>query len=177
MAKLFNNEAEFLAQKALEDTPPQTERPPLSTFQESTRPMIYSGTLPLPNARTTVDPGRADVYTPRNRKIVRRKVSPFNAVLLLFATAIAIVIYISNIIAVDQLMNEINALQNQHQQILMEQEILKARINRLSSLERIRQMAEGELQLRNPKHPPEILPVDHEKIREIEQTLKQSQQE
>jgi cell division protein FtsL len=174
MGKILKGDTEYFARKAFEETPPQVHTPNSNGFREARRPMIYNGS----GSRTTslsADQTRADVYTPRNRRPAGRKVSPFNVVVLLFAAAVVIVLYISNIIAVDQLMNDINALQNQRQRILMEQEILKAQINRLSSMERIRQKAEEDLQLRNPKQPPEILPVDRDKIEELEQALRQSQ--
>lgn len=82
-----------------------------------------------------------------------------------------IVLYISNIIAVDHLMMEINNLQKQHQRMVSEQEILKAEINRLSSLERINRKATEELGLMNPKEPPVWITVDPEKIREVENAL------
>ena len=108
---------------------------------------------------------------PRNRKFAKRKISTFNIILLLFGAAAVIVLYISNIIAVDRLMMEINRLQQQHARILSEQEILKAEVNRLSSLERINRKAAEELGLVNPKEPPVWIDVDREKIREIEIAL------
>ena len=68
-------------------------------------------------------------------------------------------------------MSEINTLQKQHQKMLSEQEILKAEINRLSSLERVNKKAGEELGLVNPKEPPVWIKVDPEKIREVEQAI------
>ena len=106
----------------------------------------------------------------RSKRIVRRKVSPFTMVLLLLGAAVLIVLYISNIIAVDQLMNDINSMETQHQRILMEQEILKAQINRMASLERIQELAEKDLGLMTPKEPPVWLNVDEERLRQIQET-------
>lgn len=138
---------------------------------------IYGGTMGNGTPAAFTADGQAlpaEFITPRARRIVRRRVSPFNIVLLLLAAAVFIVLYIGNIIAVDQLLNEINALETQHQRILMEQEMLKAQINRLSSLERIREKAEEELGLQNPKEPPVWLEVDQQKVREVEETLARS---
>jgi cell division protein FtsL len=105
----------------------------------------------------------------RSKRIVKRKVSPFSVVLLLIGAAVASVLYISNIIAVDQLMNEINSMETQHRRILMEQEILKAQINRMASLERIQELAEKNLGLTTPKEPPVWLNVDQERLKQIEE--------
>jgi cell division protein FtsL len=159
---------------------PETVHPPDPKSGESDRFKIYGGTMGNgAPAGLAVDASYApsrELITPRPRKIIRRKVSPFNIVLLLLAAAVFIVLYIGNIIAVDQLSNEINALETQHQRILMEQEVHKAQINRLSSLERIRQRAEEELGLQNPKEPPVWLNVDQQKVREVEEALERSVQ-
>ena len=128
--------------------------------------MFYKGTMPDPSGE--VSP--ASMY--RNRKLAApRKVSTFNIILMLFAAATVIVLYVSNIIAVSQLMSEINTLNGQYQKALNEQEILKAEINRLSSLERINRKAAEELGLVNLKTPPVWLNVDPEKIREVQEAI------
>jgi hypothetical protein len=53
--------------------------------------------------------------------------------------------------------------------------MLKAQINRMSSLERIRKMAEDDLRLRNPKDPPQWIRVDGDKVRDIEEQLSSRQ--
>lgn len=88
--------------------------------------------------------------------------------IMLIAAAVGIVLYISNIIAVNQLLNDVNALETEHRQILMEQEILRAQINRLASLERIQEKAE-ELGLKSLREPPVWLNADPERIRGIEE--------
>lgn len=136
------------------------------------RPLVYSGTMPSPPPEVEA---QGFVVPPRNRKIAKRNVSTFNIILMLFGVATVIVLYISNIIAVDRLMMEINSLQQQHSRILSEQELLKAEVNRLSSLERINRKATEELGLVNPKESPVWMNVDREKIREIEEALQQKQ--
>lgn len=142
------------------------------------------GIIPLPElpSRPDVYPGSArpswspDLAVPslpqRSRRITKRKVSPFTMVLMLLAAAVIIVLYVSNIIAVDQLMNEINSLEIQHRRILMEQEILKAQINRMASLERIQELAEKELGLKTPQEPPVWLNVDQARAAEIDEAVR-----
>ena len=128
--------------------------------------MIYSGTMPIPQ-QSELPPG---TYSPpSNRRYTTRKVSPFNIIMVLMGTAVAIVLYISNIIAVDTLVNDIHKSDVRLQTILSEQEVLRARINQMSSLERIRKRAEDELGLRNPTDVPGWITIDEEKIRTIEE--------
>lgn len=133
---------------------------------------------PIPLSTPAVFPGDiTQTYSPLaghgpNRKIRRRKVSPFNIMILLIGGAVAIVLYIGNIIAVNELLAEINLLQAQLQQIQMDQELLRAQMNKLASLERIQQIAEADLGLRSLREPPAWLPVDQEKIKEIEESSK-----
>ncbi len=144
-----------------------------SLFENNER-RIYNGDILTESNDPQVvrtEPGRGGFTTSRNQKIARRKLSPFNIVLSLFIAAVVIVLYISNIIAVDQRMNEINALENEHQQILMEQEMLKMQINRMSSLERIRQRAEENLGLKTPNEPPVALKVEQQKITDLKKVI------
>lgn len=133
---------------------------PLPPIPAST-PSIFSGNI------TQTSPPLAG-HGP-NKKIRRRKVSPFNIMILLIGGAVAIVLYIGNIIAVNELLSEINSLQAQHQRILMDQELLRAQMNKMASLERIQQIAETDLGLRSLREPPAWLPVDREKIKEVEE--------
>jgi len=163
VSKLFRNSVETLFNRANE---PQTDlhlgpNPPA-------RLMVYSGTTPGPQEQPS---SLGTTATPRNRKITKRRMSTFYIILLLFGAAAVIVFYISNIIAVDHRMMEINTLQKQNQRLTSEQEILRAEINRLSSLERVNRIAAEELGLVNPKEPPVWMSVDPEKIREVEETL------
>ena len=110
---------------------------------------------------------------PTNRRFTKRRVSPFNIILVLMGTAAAIVLYISNIIAVNQLVNDIHKSDVRFQDILSEQEILKAHINQMSSLEHVRKRAEDELGLRNPTDIPRPLNVDQDKIRTLEEATRE----
>ncbi|MEX2115362.1 MAG: FtsL-like putative cell division protein [Bacteroidota bacterium] len=132
---------------------------------------IYPGNMPLgPQPPEPAPPSQNPLPPLRNRKTVHRKVSPFSIMIMLIVAAVGIVLYISNIIAVNQLLNDVNALETEHRQILMEQEILRAQINRLASLERIQEKAE-ELGLKSLREPPVWLNVDPERIRGIEAEL------
>lgn len=131
------------------------------------RDAVYSGT----QGPTSTSP----VARPRNRAAVRRNVSPFSVVIALLITAVVSVMYISNIIAVGQLVTRIGELQSRHERLLNEQEMLRAQINRMSSLERIRQMAEADLGMRNSAALPGWLTVSPERVREIEAVLQDLQ--
>jgi len=91
--------------------------------------------------------------------------------LILFAAAVAIVLYISNVIAVGNLLAEINALENQHRKMLMEQERLQFEIRQLASLERIQSRAESELGLAPVRVAPNWMSIDRDKIRDLEEAL------
>ena len=87
----------------------------------------------------------------------------------LLVFAVAIVLYIGNIIAVEQLMRDIGQLEARHRRILADQEILRAQVNRMSSLDRIQKMAEDQLQLKLPTVAPQWITVDSNRIEEVEQ--------
>jgi len=108
------------------------------------------------------------------KKKKTKKISPFTVVLFLFALAIASVLYISNKLAVNRLIVQINQMESKHMEMLNEQEILKAKINKLSSLERIRKIASEQLGLQDNKQLPvwlEVAPGREELINETIQEL------
>jgi len=145
---------------------------PASTpARRDTRDFVYSGTM-LPPPR-----GDEPVAAPRrNRAGTRRKVSPFSIVIGLLLTAVASVLYISNVIAIGQLMGEIGALENRQQRLSNEQELLRAQISRMSSLERIRQISETDLGMRNSETLPGWLTVDPERVAELEALVRKAQE-
>jgi len=174
MAKAYRNSAEILAEHALQPDEPRGSKagakrqPSVAPLPEPTRRMIYSGTMPVPPEPDAP----AGVYLPpKNRKAARRRVSPFNIIVALMVMAAAIVLYISNIIAVNQLVNDIHKQEVRLQDLLNEQEVLRAKTNQMSSLERIRKRAEEELGLQNPTQAPAELLVDPEKVREVQEAM------
>ncbi|MBN1397881.1 MAG: hypothetical protein JXA06_07605 [Bacteroidetes bacterium] len=138
------------------------------------RDMVYGGRN---GADSHVSINTDGVPLAVNKKPRRRKVSPFTVVLVLFAVAVASVLYIGNILAVGRLMMQNNQLQIKHRQILNGQELLKVQINRLSGLERIQQIAGDELNLRNSKQLPVWIEVDPERVNQIDEILQQQQEE
>lgn len=171
MTRGYRNSAEVLAERAMEpEQPAKSKGTPDPSTETGQRRLIYGGTMPVP-PQGELPTG---IYQPpKNRRVTKRKVSPFNIILILMATAAAIVLYISNIIAVDQLVNDIHKSDVRLQEILSEQEMLRARISQLSSLERIRRRAEEELGLKNPNDVPVWIDVDHEKISTIEEASRE----
>jgi len=166
MAKAYRNSAEVLAERAMEpDQRTKGQRAPDPSNKPRQRRLIYSGTMPVPPEELP----RETTLPPTNRRFTKRRVSPFNIILVLMGTAAAIVLYIGNIIAVNQLVGDIHKSDIRFQNILSEQEILKAHINQMSSLERVRKRAEDELGLRNPTDIPRWLNVDQDKIRDVEE--------
>lgn len=104
-----------------------------------------------------------------NRRIIKRRVSPFRVLMILFGAAVAIVLYISNVIAVGNLLADINLLEKRTTQLLMEKERLQFEIRQLSSLERIRNQAESELGLKVVREAPTWLSIDRQKVRALEE--------
>ena len=102
-----------------------------------------------------------------NRRAVRRKHSTFNIVSGLFLLAALSLLYTGNVIAVNQLMKEVNDLNNRYSTIVSNTEVLKAEIARKSSLDRISLTAKEELGLTNPKEPPVWFEVDQDKVDEV----------
>ena len=135
-------------------------------------PVIYGGTMPSPSSQ---DEFTRQTPAVRNKTVRSRKQSPFNLMVTMIGMAIAIVLYVGNVITVQQLLKEVSDEQTRLQQILNEQEMLKAQINRMSSLERIRKMAEDDLGLHNPKGPPQWLQIDGNKVQEIGRELSSKQ--
>jgi cell division protein FtsB len=167
MVKVYRHSAEVLAERAMEpDQRTKGQRAADPSNKPQQRRLIYSGTMPVP-PQAELPPGTT--VPPTNRRFTKRRVSPFNIILILIGTAAATVLYISNIIAVNQLVNDIHKSDIRLQDILSEQEILKAHINQMSSLEQVRKRAEDELGLQNATDVPRWLSVDQDKIRTIEE--------
>jgi cell division protein FtsB len=156
------NLSELYAARAMEEREPPKSPISIPKIHE-VRDMVFNGTIEPSN----------DKAAPANKKQTKRRISPFTIVLLLLGGAVSSVLYIGNILTVGHLMVQINLLQIQHQQILNEQELLKAQINRLSGLERIQHLAHDQLGLQNPKQLPIWIEIDPERINEVEEVFHQ----
>jgi cell division protein FtsB len=152
------------AARATEEKDPPPSAISIPKIRES-RDMVYNGTgKPFHDDSAHENTSQA----PRNKTQRKRKVSPFAVVVLLLGGAVFSVLYIGNILAVGHLMVQINLLQTKHQQILNEQELLKAQINRLSGLERIQQLAHDQLGLQNTRQLPMWIEINPERLQEVE---------
>ncbi len=96
----------------------------------------------------------------RNRPVKRRRRSPLNIIFVLFVVSVVIVLYVWNKICVNRLAIEVSDLQNQYQKIINTNEIIRADINKKSSLERIEKISITQLKLTYPKEQPVWLEVD-----------------
>ncbi len=168
---------EIYAERAMQESPEtssqQVNQPasiPLSPDYRSSGPVIYGGGSP-----SSQDQFAERALATKNKAIKPRKRSPFNVMVMMFLIAVAVVLYVGNVIAVQQLLQDVSIRQARYEQILNNQEVLKAQINRMSSLERIRSMAESDLGLRNPAGAPEWIEVDSSKIRELDEELSSGQ--
>ncbi len=135
---------------------------PLSTSTVSDGRYIYNG-----NVISGQQASAPNNEVRQNKRAVRRKHSTFNIVSALFLIAAVSLLYTGNVIAVNQLMKEVNDLNNRYNSITSNTEVLKAEIARKSSLDRISQMAKEEVGLTNPKEPPVWFEVDQDKIEEL----------
>jgi len=124
------------------------------------RRYIYNG---------SVVPGHSGFVTRLNAKGVRRKVSTFNVILLLFGLGGAIVSYINNILIINKLAGEIGQLETQYGKINAVRESLRAEIARKSTLEHISAIAQGELKLRQDLRQPEYFSIDRKNLSEMEE--------
>lgn len=102
-----------------------------------------------------------------NRKATRRSISTFNIILGLFGCGIIIVLYISNIIAVNHLALEVEQLRDKYEKVRNANAVLEAEINRKSGWERIGRMA-TELGLRHPTEQPTWFEVDESQLENIQ---------
>lgn len=127
---------------------------------------IYNSSIAFPADTQSSAPGyavRQNVRLSNSRK----KTKTSNIVGLLFAVAVAAVLYVGNVIAVNNLAKEVADLNAQYMKIISTNEVIKAEINRKASLERISLMAQEKLGMVNPKEPPVWFRVDDERTAEI----------
>lgn len=110
------------------------------------------------DAQSTLSKEKLIGYTPAparvNRPFKKRKISTFNVILTLVLSAIVSVLYISNIIAVNQLAAEIGDLKSAYSTIESANEILRLETNRKSSMDRITRIAAERMNMMYPQQPP-----------------------
>jgi hypothetical protein len=92
-----------------------------------------------------------------NRRGEQRRTSTFNIILLLFALGIAIVLYINNILAVNELMNETHQLDTRLKELQGITEVLRSEVSTKGSLDRIGPVAREKLGLQSQGQP---IPID-----------------
>ncbi len=86
---------------------------------------------------------------------------------MLFVFAVASVLYIGNIIAVNSLMKEINLLEREYESVRNRNEILRAEFNNRTGLEDIGTRAIERLGMRNPSEPPRWIAVDKAEVERL----------
>jgi cell division protein FtsB len=133
---------------------------------------IYNNALSLPSESRSSAPnyqGRQNV----RMVMTRRKTKTSNIVGMLFVIAVLAVMYVGNVIAVNNLAKEVSDLNARYNQIISTNEVIKAEINRKASLERISLIAQEKLGMINPKEAPIWFEVDDEKLKAVKETLEE----
>jgi cell division protein FtsB len=99
----------------------------------------------------------------QNRHAVHRRYSTFNIIIALFGVGIGIVLYVNNILTVNQLAFDVNRLQSRYDSVQNTNGMLRAEISRKSTRERIGPIATGELKLIDPPEQPVWFTIDNDK--------------
>jgi len=103
-----------------------------------------------------------------NRRGTRQHVSTFSIILVLFGFGIAIVLYINNILAVNQLALEREQLSRRLQEIRNLNGEFQSEISRKAALERIGTVASETLGLRYPTEQAVPFDIDEAKLKSVE---------
>ena len=133
--------------------------PPADVPPARERRYVYGGSTSRPSG-----PGPSR----KNQRGVRRRVSTFSILLILFGVGGASVLYISNLVAINRLSDEVNQLQKQYDAIENANAILRREINSKSTWEKISTAATEKLAMRPAQAPPVWFDVDWDKIHELE---------
>jgi len=102
-----------------------------------------------------------------NRRGVRRRISTFYIILVLFASGVSIVFYINNIITVNQLAFEVSQLEQRYQSIHNLNADLQSQVTRKAALERIGVIAREQLNMQYPPAQPTPLDIDAGSLPEV----------
>ncbi len=103
----------------------------------------------------------------QNRRVTRRRFSTFNTIVILFGMSLVIVLYVNNILTIDQLASDIGKLETRYAAIQNLNAGLRAEINRKSSWERIGRTATERLGLVFPKEQPQGFDIDESALRRV----------
>jgi len=126
---------------------------------------IYGDALAYPSSRQGNPSGF--VARPNTKKSTRRKVKTTNVVGTMILFAAAALLYVGNVIAVNTLAKEVSDLNVQYRKIVAVNELLRADINRKSSLDRISLLAQEQLDMTNPNEAPTWFEIDREKEKDL----------
>jgi hypothetical protein len=126
--------------------------------QELERRYVYGGGPPAGLSGPAMRP---------NRRGVRRKVSTFNIILLLFGIGGAIVFYVNNILIINRLASEIGQLESAYQKIEGINQSLRTDVSAKSALEQISPKAHDLLGLRASQTQQVWFTIDRDKLKEL----------
>lgn len=133
---------------------------------------IYNNAVSFPVDMPNESPGYALPRQNVRRVNVKKRTKTSNIVGILFLIATTALLYVGNVIAVNNLAKEVNDLNAKHSQIESTNEVIKAEINRKASLERISLMAQEKLGMTNPKEAPIWFEIETDKEIDIKENLK-----
>lgn len=157
MSKKIAGDVAELLNRAEADVKPGKRSPAAPQRIEPERRYVYGGD---PQSQT---PGYA--ARPSNKKVAQKKRrSTFNIISVLFLLAVGIILYIGNLLTVNELAVEVHQLQVQHDKTVNANSVLKAEINRKSAWERIGNTAKQQVGLTYPKERPRSFDVDGGKL-------------
>ncbi|HMD13249.1 MAG TPA: hypothetical protein VKI62_01345, partial [Bacteroidota bacterium] len=131
-----------------------------SVVEYKERRHVYNGDTP---------PALSESSVRTNRKVQTRKRSPLVMIMAVLGISLLIVLYVWNKIAVDRLVVDVNDLHMQYDKVVGANEILRAEINKKSSLERIGKIATDQLHLVSPKEQPVWFELDADRLKELQQ--------
>jgi cell division protein FtsL len=128
---------------------------------------------PVPERRYIFGGGRHGPVPPpaavprQNRRVARRRYSTFNTIAMVFAAGLVIVLYVNNILTINQLAADVGRLQAQYAVLQNLNASLRAEVNRKSSWERIGSVATDQLGLVFPREQPAPLTIDESTLRRV----------
>ncbi len=137
---------------------PATDAPELPGLTE--RRYVYSGDSRRPDYEN-VQRG--------NRPVRKRKRSPFNIVVILFAVSIVIVLYVWNKITVNRLVIEVADSNAQYDSLVRTNDNLRGEISKKTTLERIGKIATSKLGLAPPSVQPVWFTFDDQRLARLKE--------